>query len=102
MDSEILEKLRELKEIYKKDGFIIEAIFGSYARGDYTKESDVDILYYLNEDFYKKYVGFSGFKKLEDIKSFISQTLHKKVDLAPKTNLSKTGKKYILKDLVYV
>ncbi len=41
----ILDKLVILKKKKKKDGITIIGIFGSYARGDYTDKSDVDILY---------------------------------------------------------
>ena len=101
-DIYIFNKIKSLKDTLKSDGFIIDGIFGSYARDEYTKDSDVDILYHLNEIFYKKYSGFIGFKKLDEIKKIISTTIDKKIDLAPKNNLSKTAQKYILDEVVYV
>lgn len=101
-DETVLKKLQENKKIFEMDGFIIDGIFGSYARGEESEKSDVDILYHLNQTFYERYSGFVGFQKLDVIKKTISQILNKKIDLAPKTNLSKTAQKYILKDLVYV
>jgi predicted nucleotidyltransferase len=101
-DIYIFEKIKSLKNSFKNDGFIIDGIFGSYARGENTKDSDVDILYHLDEVFFKKYNGFIGFKKLDEIKKQISKSLDKKIDLAPKNNLSKTAKKYILSEVVYV
>lgn len=98
----IFDKIKSLKDTLKNDGFIIDGIFGSYARGEHTKDSDVDILYHLNDVFYSKYNGFIGFKKLDEIKEYISKSIGKKIDLAPKTNLSKTAKKYILDEVVYV
>ena len=98
----IFEQVKSLKEILKKDGFIIDGIFGSYARGENTQESDVDILYHLEEVFYKKYSGFIGFKKLEEIKQYMGNRLGKKIDLAPQNNLSRTAKKYILGEVIYV
>jgi len=98
----LLEKIKKLKEVLKKEGFIIDGVFGSYARGDNTQKSDIDILYHLQEPFFTKYPGFRGFKKLEEIKEFLKKELNKDIDLAPSKNLSKTAKKYILKDLVYV
>ena len=91
-----------LKKLFLVDGFVIDGIFGSYARNEETEKSDVDILYHLNQTFYDNYNGFEGFKKLDEIKKIISQALNKKIDLAPKTNLSKTAKKYILNEVVYV
>ena len=100
--NEILKKTKALKEILIKDGFVIDGIFGSYARGDYTDKSDVDILYHLDKVFFDKYRGFIGFKKLDEIKQIISKEFNKKIDLAPIDNLSQTAKKYILKDVIYV
>jgi predicted nucleotidyltransferase len=64
--------------------------------------SDVDILYHLEDSFLNNNLGFIGFKKLDEIKSFISKDIGLKVDFAPKNNLSKTAQKYILKDVIYV
>ena len=102
MDSYILENLKELKQNLKKDGFIVDAVFGSYAKGEETKSSDVDILYHLEDNFFQKYNGFIGFKRLDEIKQQISQKLNKKIDLAPINNLSLTAKNYILKEAIYV
>jgi len=97
-----LQTLKNIKSLFVKDGFIIDGIFGSYARGDFTKDSDVDILYHLEPIFMKKFGGFIGFKKLNDIKLEISSILQKDIDLAPINNLSETGKKYILSEVIYV
>jgi predicted nucleotidyltransferase len=102
MQKELLDKIKSLKESLKVDGFIIDGVFGSYAREDYTQNSDLDILYHLEDNFYTKYDGFNGFKRLDEIKNLVSDTTKKKVDFAPKNNLSKTAQKYILKDIVYV
>jgi len=40
----ILNILKESKSEMAKEGFLILGIFGSYARGDDTPSSDVDIL----------------------------------------------------------
>jgi hypothetical protein len=99
---QIYNQILTLKQSLLVDGFIIDGIFGSYAREEETAESDVDILYHLEENFYEKYNGFSGFKKLDEIKNMISKSLNKNIDLAPKNNLSKTAQKYILNEVVYV
>ncbi len=99
---QLLDSIRSIKADLLEDGFVIEGIFGSYARYENTKDSDVDILYHLDSKFYDKYSGFFGFKKLNEIKNFISKNINKKIDLAPSTNLSQTAKKYILKDIIYV
>jgi len=101
-NKEVFENIKSLKEILQKDGFIIDGVFGSYARNENLKNSDVDILYHLDKIFYDKYTGFIGFKKLDEIKKFISEKLDKKIDLAPSSNLSQTAKNHILKDVIYV
>jgi len=98
----IYKQISRLKKILLSEGFVIDGIFGSYARDEETKKSDVDILYHLNQTFYERYSGFVGFEKLDEIKKIISSTLNKEIDLAPRTNLSQTAKKYILDEVVYV
>lgn len=102
VDEKILNQIRFLKKKLQIDGFIIDGVFGSYARGENTLQSDIDILYHLESNFYEKNSGFVGFKKLDEIKNLISKTLEKKVDIAPANNLSNTAKKYILGDVIYV
>ncbi len=99
---ELIKKIKLLKQPLEKDGFVIDGFFGSYARNDYHFSSDVDLLYHLDRIFLEKYKGFAGFKRLDEIKMFLENELGKKVDLAPKNNLSQTAKKYILKDAVHV
>ncbi|MEN4052535.1 MULTISPECIES: nucleotidyltransferase domain-containing protein [Sulfurimonas] len=102
MDKKILATLTTLKERLREDGFIIDGIFGSFARNEATSLSDLDILYHLERPFFEKYEGFSGFKRLDEIKEYISSKTAKKIDLAPKNNLSKTAQKYILDEVIYV
>ncbi|MBD3808123.1 MAG: nucleotidyltransferase domain-containing protein [Epsilonproteobacteria bacterium] len=102
MQQKILENLQILKSKLQQEGFIIDGVFGSHARGEATPQSDIDILYHLDDAFYKNFSGFKSFKKLDEIKQNISSTLGLKVDLAPKNNLSKTAQKYILSEVVYV
>ena len=97
-----IEKIKKLKPILEKDGFIIEGVFGSYARGEETPQSDVDLLYSLTRSFVEHYRGFAAFSRLEEIKNFLRNELGKEIDIAAKNGLSKTGKKYILKDLIDV
>ena len=93
-------KLRELKQVLWREGFVIDGLFGSYARGDFTKESDVDILYHVEKTFIEKYRGFSALHRLDEIKKFLSKELEKKIDLAPKNSLSGTGKQFILPEVL--
>ncbi|MCF6244002.1 MAG: nucleotidyltransferase domain-containing protein [Sulfurovum sp.] len=100
----IINKLLELKPTLKKEGFKIVGIFGSYAREDYTSKSDIDILYTLTDphQFIKLNGGFGAFTKIREMKEFLAKEFGKNVDFVEKSSLSRTGKKYILEDLVSV
>jgi hypothetical protein len=97
--NEIITKLKQLKPKLTNEGFIILGIFGSYARGEETRKSDLDILYELNETFIKNYQGFTAFSRLNRIKQELQDIFGIEVDIAARSGLSRTGKKYILKDL---
>jgi predicted nucleotidyltransferase len=102
MKTTVLEKLKILKSKYKKIGFIIVGIFGSYAKDNQTPQSDIDIVYDLDKNFVLKY-GWSSVVKLEEIKEDIKKTLNiQKVDLATIDNNSKTFQDIIKKELIYV
>lgn len=99
---ELVEKIKKLKSTLLSDGFVIDGIVGSYAYGDYTDSSDIDLLYHVEKKFLNKYGGFTAFKKLTEIKEFLAKELQKKVDLIPSNNLSKTAKAFMLLKVVNV
>ena len=82
----------EILEPYFND---IQGIYlvGSYARGEQTQESDIDVLVEFSEP-----VGFFKFIKLEN---FLKKIFKKKVDLATKGALKPLIKQDILKDVIY-
>jgi len=102
MNQEIISKIKKIKIKYETEGFIILGVFGSFARGEETKESDIDILYEMNNDFYNKYPGWEVYPIIEEIEKYIEKELKFKVDLANKNALNEIGKKYILPELIYV
>lgn len=69
------------------------AIFGSTARGNNRKDSDIDIMVELYEP-----IGFFAFMDLEN---YLSKLLGKKVDLTTKKALKPAIKKEILKEAIY-
>ena len=101
---EIIDKLVLLKPQLEKEGFIINGIFGSYARGDYRENSDIDILYSLKNPhkFTKINRGFGAFTKIKKMKDFLIDKFNKDIDFVDKSSLSRTGKKYILGELVCI
>jgi len=102
MNNEIIKKIQLLKQKYSSEGFIVLGIFGSYARGEETEQSDIDILYELTESFYKKYPGWNVFPVIDKIGNEIKNELKRKIDLANKNALNEIGKKYILPEVFYV
>ena len=58
-----MEPSRKLKEKFK-DKIEEIIVFGSYARGDFNEDSDIDILIVLNNDI-KKLLRILSFQKLE-------------------------------------
>ncbi|MCB9097833.1 MAG: nucleotidyltransferase domain-containing protein [Arcobacter sp.] len=95
---EILNKLKELKPIYQKEGLEIVGVFGSYAKNTDTEYSDIDIAYKLDyEMFSKKYIdGFSKLLRIDSIKDELQFIFKQPIDFIPDTN------KKIMKDIIYV
>ncbi|MBP7284600.1 MAG: nucleotidyltransferase domain-containing protein [Leptospiraceae bacterium] len=100
MNSAIIQTVSELKEKYMHKGFIILGVFGSYARNEEKEDSDIDILYVLNSEFKDR--GFKKVYKLGLIKESLQQELGKSVDIINRDFLGDIGKRYILKDAIYV
>ena len=97
----ILNYLTDVKNIYKDEGFLIKALFGSYSRGEETKDSDVDILVEATPEFASRY-GFGAISRIHEIQAELSSALGVPVDLADSTGMSKTGKKFIIDRAIYV
>ena|SRR3989344_6481772 len=89
---------REIDEIKQKilpilkDHKVTRAgIFGSYARGEQKKKSDVDILVEINDDN----MGLLGFIRL---KSILERALKRKIDLVEYSLIRKELRERILND----
>jgi len=102
MDSMLLYKLKEKKKLLLADGFEIIGVFGSFARGEESTDSDIDLLYDIKPIFIKKYGGFQAFAKLNEIREELKKLLKRDIDIATIDNHSKTFKEYVLKDIIYV
>jgi uncharacterized protein len=92
----IKSKLEKLKPLLREK-YQVKAIgfFGSYARGEQNKQSDIDILVEFEES---NSVDLFDFIELED---FLTQQLGIKVDLATKKALKPMIKDQILKETIY-
>jgi predicted nucleotidyltransferase len=82
---------KTIKEKYRAE---IIGIFGSYARAEETKDSDVDIIVEFD-----KGATLFDFVELND---FLEKKLQLKVDLVTKNGIKKEIKDIILKEVIYI
>jgi uncharacterized protein len=73
-------------------------VFGSYARGDDTAKSDIDILIALKPAEKRPPLGLKFFRIQEEL----SQTLGRPIDLATEDDLSPYIQKNIISDKVVI
>jgi len=93
--SELLTKLAEVKhELHQRFGIEQIALFGSYARGEETQESDVDIA--VLEMNLK-----SGFDII-NAKNYLQNYLQRPVDIGTFKSMKTFIKNRIKKDFIYV
>ena len=94
--AQLIQNLQEndFKIMYKDQGISYLGLFGSFARGEETGQSDIDLL--IDFDKTKSLFG------LADIKLFFQEKLGRKVDLAMKGQIKESLKSYIDKDLITV
>lgn len=72
------------------------AVFGSFARGEDTRESDIDILVELKPLGERPTIGLKWFGLEEEL----SRVLERKVDLIGKDGLSPYIRPYVEKEMV--
>ncbi len=95
MKPTIAEIKKKIVPILKKNDVKHAAIFGSFARGEATKKSDVDVLIeYKNDN--KSLFDFI------DLQLDLQKKLHRKVDLADYEMLKPRIKDKILKERVSI
>jgi len=94
---DILNHLKSHQKYYSdKFGIHFIGLFGSFARDEANENSDIDILYKIENG--KK---LSMFKYLE-LNKQLEELFHKKIDLVRYEKLKPQIKDYIQKDIVYV
>jgi len=90
---EISQKLKKLIQKDKKLEAIVKKIwlFGSYARGEQRKDSDIDFMIEFKET--------TSLMKIVQLQFDLENLFKKKTDLCEKGALKKSLKKYIKKDI---
>lgn len=94
INKELLSLKGQIVPILKQNGVVKAGIFGSYARGEATKSSDIDIL-----------IEFKGRKSLLDLAGLeleLEEKLGKKVDVVTYNSLHHLIKDRVLKEEVRV
>ncbi len=83
-------ELPHLKEKFKVKSI---GIFGSYAKGEQTKKSDIDMLVEFDAPV--------GFFKFIDLENYLSEKLRVKVDLVTPDALKPLIRPHIIEEAVY-
>jgi uncharacterized protein len=90
----ILEKLRNyMPELQRKYPISNLGIFGSYARGEATENSDIDIAVDISGPMGLNFIAMAN--EIEDLFGI-------KVDVVPKRSIKPGYLPYVEKDIVYV
>ena len=92
--SGIIKILQQHKEeLFKKYPIKTMALFGSYSRGEETKDSDIDVMVELSRADARAFINLSH--ELEEI-------VKRKIDLVSGNGVKERYMKTIEKDLLYV
>ena len=97
-----MKTLSEIQRILKSNMAVFQTeyritklgIFGSYARGEQTETSDVDILV--------DYEKAPTLSKLVDLRTYLSELMDMKVDLVTKNGLKPRIRERVLADVIYL
>ena len=94
---QVVQQLQSQKKYLQETfGLTKIGLFGSVSRGDNRADSDIDILFEIDDK--KK---FSMFQYLK-LNKFLEENLLSSVDLVRESTIKEALKPYIKKDLVYV
>ena len=83
---------QHLPELREKYSVSYIGIFGSYIRGEETKDSDLDILVEFDK--------IPGLLKYIELEYYLSDLLGVKVDLVTRTGLKQNVRKHILNEVI--
>jgi len=95
MNKEIEKIKKKIVPLLKKNKVVRAGIFGSYARGEETKDSDIDILVEIND----KKMSLLGYVKF---KHLLENALGKEIDLVEYSTLHRLLRKRVLKEEIRI
>lgn len=97
---EIIKQKISSNKDYLRENYGVEEIgvFGSYARGEDSLLSDIDLLYSINEKRNEKISIFD----LVDMKAYLENILEKTVDIVEKKGIKPLLKNQILSEVVMI
>jgi predicted nucleotidyltransferase len=82
------------QELSARSGVTKLGLAGSYARGEATEESDIDVIVEIQSD--------NKFRSFFNLLYFLEDALHRKIDLATESSLKPLVRERILQDIHYV
>ena len=97
----ILNYLCELKSELSEAGITQLGLFGSYARGDQTLYSDIDIAIKKEEDYLKHRNAYAYFEDVAKIKHLLFEKFRRSSDVFD-LDSSSSMKDSIIRDIIYV
>lgn len=97
----VLSFLKDIKTELQHDGIKSIALFGSFARGDESVYSDIDIAIQKEENYLQQRNAYAYFNEVAKIKSMIQHKFHRNSDVFDLDSDS-SFKQSILKELIYV
>jgi uncharacterized protein len=97
----ILNFLRDIKTDCSHNGIIPIGLFGSFARGEESIYSDIDIAIQKKESFLSDQNAYAYFDEINRLKYLIFTQFHRNTDIFDIDSTS-SFKDSILKDLIHV
>lgn len=97
----ILKYLANKKSDFKKAGIEKIGLFGSFAKGTASADSDIDIAIKLQQDYLKKHDVWEYFELIKSIQKEITDKFHRKSDVFDLDSKSDI-KEQVQKEVIYV
>ena len=95
MAASCIEDIRDLLiPVFMEYGITKSAVFGSFARGEQTENSDVDLLFSIN--------GHMPLSRWDEMESRIQRALGRSVDFVEYGTLSRRIEQEVLKEAVII